>query len=62
MPQLLSVHTYTTHKIPNQAIPIALFKQMGKWNDAVAILPKISLLGVDSLWGDYTFIPADWGS
>ena len=23
---------------------------------------KVSLLGVDSLWGDYTFIPADWGS
>ena len=24
--------------------------------------PKVSLLGVDSLWGDCTFIPADWGS
>ena len=23
---------------------------------------KVSLLGVDSLWGDCTFIPADWGS
>ena len=22
---------------------------------------KVSLLGVDSLWGDCTFIPADWG-
>ena len=25
-------------------------------------LPKVSLLGVDSLWGDCMFIPADWGS
>ena len=24
--------------------------------------PKIILLGGDSLWGDCTFIPADWGS
>ena len=24
--------------------------------------PKVSLLGVDSLWGDCTFIPADWSS
>jgi hypothetical protein len=23
---------------------------------------KVSLLGVDSLWGYCTFIPADWGS
>ena len=23
---------------------------------------KVSLLGVDSLWGDCTFIPGDWGS
>ena len=23
---------------------------------------KVSLLGVDSLWGDCKFIPADWGS
>ena len=23
---------------------------------------KVSLLGVVALWGDYTFIPADWGS
>ena len=26
------------------------------------IFSKVSLLGVDSLWGDCTFIPADWGS
>ena len=25
-------------------------------------LRKVSLLGVDSLWGDCKFIPADWGS
>ena len=24
--------------------------------------PKVSLLGVDSLWGDCMFIQADWGS
>ena len=23
---------------------------------------KVSLLGVDSLWSDCTFIPVDWGS
>ena len=27
-----------------------------------ALGSKVSLLGVDSLWGDCTFIPADWGS
>jgi hypothetical protein len=26
------------------------------------VRPKVSPLGVDSLWGDCTFIPADWGS
>jgi hypothetical protein len=26
------------------------------------IIPKVSPLGVDSLWGDCMFIPADWGS
>ena len=26
------------------------------------ISPKVSLLGVDSLWGDCTFILVDWGS
>jgi hypothetical protein len=25
-------------------------------------IPKVSLLGVDSLWGDSTFNSADWGS
>ena len=28
----------------------------------ICICSKVSLLGVDSLWGDRTFIPADWGS
>ena len=23
---------------------------------------RVSLLGVDSPWGDFMFIPADWGS
>ena len=27
----------------------------------VTIIGKVSLLGVDTLWGDHTFIPADWG-
>ena len=27
-----------------------------------SLLTKVSLLGVDSLWGDCMFIPADWGS
>ena len=26
------------------------------------VASQVSLLGVDSLWGDCTFIPADWGS
>ena len=28
----------------------------------ILVIGKVSLLGVDSLWGDCTFIPADWGS
>ena len=28
----------------------------------VSVYAKVSLLGVDSLWGDCRFIPADWGS
>ena len=27
-----------------------------------SLLTKVSLLGVDSLWGGCMFIPADWGS
>ena len=30
--------------------------------DVHYIALKVSLLGVDSLWGDCLFIPADWGS
>ena len=26
------------------------------------VISKVSLLGVDSLWGDCIFIPVDWGS
>ena len=26
----------------------------------IAVFPKVSLLGVDSLWDDCMFIPADW--
>ena len=25
-------------------------------------IPRISVQGVESLWGDCRFIPADWGS
>ena len=32
------------------------------WAHGNCVMNKVSLLGVDSLWGDYTFIPADWGS
>jgi hypothetical protein len=39
------------------------------WSDTVLVDKeffkahrKVSLLGVDSLWGDCMFIPADWGS
>ena len=41
-------------------IPVAY----GKMNKAMVarLTGKVSLLGVDSLWGDCTFIPADWGS
>ena len=28
---------------------------------SISLPTKVSLLGVDSLWGDCTFIPADWG-
>ena len=26
------------------------------------VLPRVSVQGVESLWGDCRFIPADWGS
>ena len=34
-----------------------------KWNSKYKkVAAKVSLLGVDSLWGGCTFFPADWGS
>ena len=35
---------------------IKVFKSKGSPSN------KVSLLGVDSIWGHCTFIPADWGS
>ena len=37
---------------------ITILRDDAQDNDAA----KVSLLGFDSLWGDCTFIPADWGS
>ena len=40
-------------------IYLLMLFQFSPWSWARS---KVSLLGVDSLWGDCTFIPADWGS
>ena len=32
------------------------------WHGGGYFDPKVSLLGVVTLWGDCKFIPADWGS
>ena len=37
-----------------------LFLRISFGNSTTSL--KVSLLGVDSLWGYCTFIPADWGS
>ena len=39
-----------------------LFKYLLSPTDVCTYVLKVSLLGVDSLWGDCTFIPVDWGS
>ena len=39
-----------------------LYAEDGYKFDIHRVCLKVSLLGVDSLWGDCTFIPADWGS
>ena len=36
--------------------------QVASANNQVSFIVKVSLLGVDSLWGDCTFILADWES
>ena len=45
-------------------IPKKMFsKNVLNWDFLFFSVPyKVSLLGVDSLWGDCTFILADWGS
>ena len=31
-------------------------------NITITVFPRVSVQGVESLWGDCRFIPADWGS
>ena len=38
------------------------FHRCNKYLCECTEFPKVSLLGVDSPWGDCTFIPTDWGS
>ena len=52
-PKLILFDISTLHHATNQEI---------EYFYIVAHRHKVSLLGVDSLWGDCTFIPADWGS
>ena len=47
---------------PNtRTIIICGFPNVGKSSFINKVNPKVSLLGVDSVWGDCT-IPVDWGS
>ena len=52
-----SFHIYTWY--------VKIFKLFLAWKNKQKLfrrIPKVSLLGVDSLWGDCTFIPADHSS
>ena len=40
----------------------ALSSDLGNYGESGTLPSKVSLLEVDLLWGDCTFIPADWGS
>ena len=31
-------------------------------NITITVFPRVSVQGVESLWGDSRFLPADWGS
>ena len=42
--------------------PSQCFSSFNLKINSEGVFCKVSLLGVDSLWGDYTFIPTDWGS
>ena len=44
----------------HKEIGLLVGKTMNYFNPVTST--KVSLVGVDSLWGDCTFIPADWGS
>ena len=56
--QVIRVISYTENN--RQLWPNRKGQFVSKYN--LRILDKVSLLGVDSLWGDCMFIPADWGS
>jgi hypothetical protein len=42
--------------------PLEFVRESEEEKKSVSQTPKVNLLGVDSLWGDCMFIPADWGS
>ena len=51
----------------NLPVPVPSFTFYLAWQFQSAVhyikgQTKVSLLGVDALWDDCTFIPADWGS
>ena len=50
-------HTLFGAFSPTQNVTNKLRTSLGRVRYA-----KVSLLGVESLWGDCTFIPVDWGS
>ena len=71
---IISVFTYTPLKITPNYFIVSL--AMADMTVSACVLPfnivhsvlgrwvssEVILLGVDSLWGDCTFIQADWGS
>ena len=49
--------------IPNRNMYVSLFIVCDAgFGCRVSILARVSVQGVESLWGDCRFIPADWGS
>ncbi len=47
----------------NSLINLILFvEKKNVMKNQTSVENKVSLLGVVALWGDCTFIPADWGS
>ena len=62
---VISVNAYYRALRRQKRLALQILKSNSTLNTSgktIFYFPKVSLLGVDSLWGDCAFIPADWGS